>query len=339
MSVIDLYHNKVFLRMKNVRASLEEHQVLIYFLAIASGALLGIIVSGSASIETAINPALAVMLFATFLQTPLAEIGVALRNVRFIGALVVTNFVAIPVVVAGLVQLLPNDPMLHLAVLFVLLTPCIDYVITFTHLGRGNARLLLAMTPILLVFQILLLPVYLQLILSGDVSQLVDPDPFLHAFCWLIVAPLILAGVIQTFFRPRHALCYYVNILPVPATALVLFVVLASVTPQIGLAQSSALRAVPIYLSFAIVAPVMGYLIARGFRLESTSVCAVSFSSSYRNSLVILPLAFAIPGGVPILPAVILMQTIIELCFLPIYVRWIPRMALVQTGGSTGIGN
>ena len=37
--------------MKNVKASLEEHQVLIYFLCIASGALLGIIVSGSASVE------------------------------------------------------------------------------------------------------------------------------------------------------------------------------------------------------------------------------------------------------------------------------------------------
>jgi hypothetical protein len=52
----------------------------------------------------------------------------------------------------------------------------------------------------------------------------------------------------------------------------------------------------------------------------------VSFSASYRNSFVILPLAFAIPGSMPIIPAVILTQTIVELCFLPIYIRLIPRL-------------
>lgn len=338
MDIVNLNHKQGILRMESVRAALEARQVLIYFLAIASGALLGVTVSGSASLETAINPALAVMLFATFLQVPLAEIGAALRNVRFIGALTVTNFVVMPVVAAGLARLLPDDPMLHLAVLFVLLTPCIDYVITFTHLGRGNARLLLAMTPVLLVLQMLLLPVYLRLMLGNGVSRLVQAGPFLHAFLWLIVVPLILAGVIQALSRrtERGAHLTVLNLLPVPATALVLFVVLASVMPQIGLAQSSALRAVPIYLAFAIIAPVVGWMVARCLRLEPISARAVSFSASYRNSLVILPLAFAVPGGVPILPAVILTQTIVELCFLPIYVRWIPRMSAAQIGDATG---
>lgn len=43
----------------------------------------------------------------------------------------------------------------------VLLTPCIDYVVTFSHLGRADARLLLAATPTLLVVQMLLLPAHL----------------------------------------------------------------------------------------------------------------------------------------------------------------------------------
>nr|WP_290446944.1 bile acid:sodium symporter [Acinetobacter lwoffii] len=111
-----------------------------------------------------------------------------------------------------------------------------------------------------------------------------------------------------------------------PATALVLFIVLASVMPQIGLAKSAALQALPIYISFAIIAPFVGWIIARIFRLESGSASAVSFSASYRNSFVILPLAFAIPGSMPIIPAVILTQTIVELCFLPIYIRLIPRL-------------
>lgn len=316
--------------MERVRETLEARQVWIYFAAMAVGAVLGVLIPSLDSLEGAINPALALMLFATFMQVPLAEIGAALRNTKFIGALVVTNFVVLPVVTAGLLQFLPDNPMLKLAVLFVLVAPCIDYVITFTHLGGGNARLLLAMTPVLLVLQMLLLPVYLGLMLGDEAAQLIKAGPFIHAFVWLIAVPLLAAGLIQALGKRTKggaSLVAALNLLPVPATALVLFIVLASVMPQIGLAQDAALRAAPIYLAFALIAPMMGWIVARAMRLESTSARAVSFSASYRNSLVILPLAFAVPGGAPLIPAVILTQTITELFFLPLYVRLIPRLS------------
>ncbi len=316
--------------METLRSALEAHQVALYFLAITTGAALGLAVPAASIFEVVINPALAVMLFATFLQVPLAEITIAFRNARFIGALVIANFVVIPVVSAGLIQWLPAEPMLRLGVLFVLLAPCIDYVITFTHLARGNARLLLAMTPMLLALQMLLLPVYLNLILGGEVSKIVAVEPFLHAFIWLIAMPLALAAAVQASARHSQAVAQagaLLDLLPVPATAFVLFVVMASVMPQIGLAQRAALHAAPIYLAFALIAPLTGMLAARFMRLDAISARAVSFSASYRNSLVILPLAFAVPGGAPLLPAVILTQTIVELCFLPLYVRLIPRWA------------
>jgi len=71
--------------------------------------------------------------------------------------------------VALLVQLLPDEPLIRLGVLMVLLTPCIDYVVTFSHLGKADAKLLLASTPALLIVQMLLLPVYLKLLL-GDAA-------------------------------------------------------------------------------------------------------------------------------------------------------------------------
>lgn len=316
--------------METLKSVFESRQVTIYFLAIIAGGALGLAMPAASAFEGVINPALAVMLFATFLQVPLAEIGAALRNVRFIGALVAANFVAMPVISAGLIQFLPVDPMLRLGVLFVLLTPCIDYVITFTHVGRGNARLLLAMTPMLLVLQMLLLPVYLGFMLGREVSDIVEAGPFLHTFIWLIAVPLALAAGVQALTRRNKKpgkLRQTLDLLPVPATAVVLFVVLASVMPQIGLAKSAALHAAPIYIAFALVAPFMGRLAARLMRLDAISARAVSFSASYRNSLVILPLAFAVPGGVPVLPAVILTQTIVELCFLPVYVRLIPWLS------------
>lgn len=314
-----------------VRAVLEERQVAIYFVAIAVGALVGFAVPGAGALEVAINPALAFMLLVTFLQVPLAQLGTALRNTRFLVALLVTNFLVMPAVTAGLVQWLPDDPMLRLGVLLVLLTPCIDYVVTFTHLGRGDARLLLAATPALLLLQIALLPVYLRLALGVDASGVVQAAPFLHAFIWLIAAPLLLAGAVQmwavrTTSGKRASIV--LGLLPVPATALVLFLVLAAVTPQMGEATDAALTAAPIYVIYAVIAPLIGWFIARGLGLETRAARAVAFSAATRNSLVILPLAFAVPGGVPLVPAVIVTQTLIELASELVYVRWMPRLSV-----------
>lgn len=316
--------------MEKIRSLLEDNQVKIYFLTIFIGAIFGLTISGITILESAINPALALMLFATFLQVPIAEIGKAFKNLRFIFALLITNFVVMPLITAGLIQFLPENPLIRLAVLFVLLAPCIDYVITFTHVGKGNARLLLAMTPMLLLIQMILLPLYLGALLGEEVAQLVEVGPFIHAFLWFILIPLVLAAFVQFIGnKSKEAIRFTepLNLLPVPATALVLFIVLASVMPQIGLAKSAALDALPIYIAFAVIAPFIGWIIARIFKLDSGSARAVSFSASYRNSLVILPLAFAVPGSMPIIPAVILTQTIVELCFLPLYVRLIPLLS------------
>lgn len=319
--------------MENIRNFLEIHQVKIYFITIFIAAIFGLIISGSLISEHAINAALALMLFATFLQVPIAEIGKAFKNLRFICALFITNFIILPLIVAGLIQFLPDSPLIRLAVLFVLLTPCIDYVITFTHVGKGNARLLLAMTPMLLLIQMLLLPLYLGILLGSQATQLIEITPFLHAFIWLIIVPLTLAAIVQLLSQKSKqmaAISEPLNLLPVPTTALVLFIVLASVIPQIGLAQEAALQALPIYIAFAIIAPSVAWVIASVFRLDTSSVRAVAFSASYRNSLVILPLALAIPNSMPIIPAVILTQTIVELCFLPLYARILPQLSILK---------
>ncbi|WP_236854442.1 bile acid:sodium symporter [Brucella pseudogrignonensis] len=126
--------------------SLETHQVVIYFAVVIVAALAATPAPGLCILEAAINPALAVMLFATFLQVPLAELGRAFRQLRFMAALFVANFVVIPLIALQLIQFLPPDPLVRLGALIVLLAPCIDYVVTFSHLGRADAPVLLAAT-------------------------------------------------------------------------------------------------------------------------------------------------------------------------------------------------
>lgn len=313
----------------SLRDALERHQVAIYFGAVAAAAAGALAAPALGALAPAINPALAVMLFATFLQVPLTELGRSLRQARFMLALLGANFVAIPILVAALTPLLPADPLLRLGVLIVLLAPCIDYVVTFAHLGRADARALLAATPLLLGAQMLLLPVYLGLILGEAGRGLIRIEPFVHAFVWLIAVPLLLAGLVQAWARRSTTgagVSARLGLLPVPATALVLFVVVASVVPQFDAARASAAGALPIYVAFAAVAPFVGFAVGRLFRLPAAGSRAIAFSAATRNSLVVLPLGLAVPGAVPVLPAVIVTQTLVELLSELVYVRLMPGL-------------
>lgn len=315
--------------VNQIRTLLENHQIAVYLSAIAMGALAAFAFPQATALKPTINPALALMLFVTFLQVPLSELRSSFLSGRFLTALLITNFVMMPVITAMLVWCLPDDPMLRFGVLLVLLTPCIDYVVTFTHLGKGDAKLLLAATPLLLILQMCLLPVYLGLLLGDKASGLAQPGPFIHAFVWLIAIPLFMAGLVQALslkVGQVARLATLLGVLPVPATALVLFLVIASVMPRISDASAASLTAVPVYIVYAVVAPLIGWLVARSLRIAAPAARAVAFSAGTRNSLVVLPLAFAVPGGVPVIPAVIVTQTIVELLFELLYVRFLPML-------------
>ncbi len=311
------------------RERLEARQIAIYFVAVLFGALAGLLIRGTESLEPVINRALALMLFVTFLQVPLAALGQAVRDIRFLTALLVANFIVVPVIVAVLIPFAPTDPLVRLGVLMVLLCPCIDYVVTFTHLGGGDAQRLLASTPALLLVQMLLLPLYLGAFLGDAATDLVQVGPFVHAFLWLIALPMMLAVACQRWAgrSPAGARSASVlGLLPVPATALVLFIVIAAVLPQVAATIPAARGVLPLYVAFAVLAPLAGWLVARAAGLDAPGTRALAFSAGTRNSLVILPLALAVPGAVPVLPAIIVTQTLVELVFELIYVRMIGRV-------------
>ncbi len=317
--------------MQHIREKLENQQVTIYFVAIIVAAVIALMVPGMSVLERAINPALALMLFVTFLQVPVADLGRAFTRIRFLSALLITNFITVPLLVACLIQFLPDAPMIRLGVLFVLLTPCIDYVVTFSHLGRADARLLLAATPALLIAQMLLLPAYLKIFLGEAAANLVQIGPFVHAFIWLIAVPLALAALVQLWAARNpvgEGVSNALGLLPVPATALVLFIVIAALIPQLETAIGATLKVIPVYVAFAVIAPLLGWIVARLLRLEAAAGRAVAFSAGTRNSLVILPLALAVPGAIPVLPAIIVTQTMVELLSELIYIHLIPKLGV-----------
>ncbi|MGD9665047.1 MAG: hypothetical protein AB7U34_07575, partial [Novosphingobium sp.] len=96
--------------------------------------------------------------------------------------------------------------------------------------------------------------------------------------------------------------------------------------PQLGPAIDAALGVIPFYILFAMIAPLIGWGVGRLFRLDPAAARAVAFSAGTRNSLVVLPLALAVPGAIPVLPAIIVTQTLVELISELVYVRLIAKL-------------
>jgi ACR3 family arsenite efflux pump ArsB len=316
------------------RQQLEENQVWLYAAALAAGAGIGLWQPGAgAGLSQLISPVLAFLLYGMFTQIPFLHLREAFANRRFTAALLTVNFVVAPVVVWLLSRFLPDQPPLLLGVYLVLLTPCIDYVIVFTHLGRGNARLVLASTPMLLLAQMLLLPLYLWLFLGTQAAEVMRMGPFFEAFLALIVLPLGLALATQAWanYRPHHGArgARWLGAsawIPVPFMALTLFLVVASQIAKIQEHLGLVAYVVPVYIAFMTLMPFAARLLACVFRLDTQEGRALIFSAGTRNSLVVLPLALALPEGAILASSVIVTQTLVELVGELIYIRLVPTV-------------
>ncbi|WP_340015485.1 bile acid:sodium symporter [Paenibacillus sp. FSL K6-1318] len=315
------------------RETMEKQQTWFYVVALFVGAAVGLSNPAWGNIlGYTVSPILAILLYSMFVQIPFLQLKESWSNLRFMGALLVANFIVVPVVVWLLTLVFPQSPGVLIGVYLVLLTPCIDYVIVFTQLGRGNEKLMLAATPLLFVIQMILLPFYLWLLMGAEVAQVMRVGPFVEAFLFLIVIPLLLAVVTQVFSRGKVSGERVMNAtawLPVPMMALALIVVVASQIGKVYNDMTIILNVIPIYVAFMIIMPWISRIIAKQFRLNTGAGRALIFSSATRNSLVVLPLALALPPEwATIAAAVIVTQTIVELAGELIYIRLVPAVIL-----------
>ncbi|ASK66298.1 arsenic resistance protein [Brachybacterium avium] len=300
--------------------ALDRHQVPLYLAAIAVGLALGALLPAAPGpLELAVEPTIAALLLVTFHGIPLRGIGAALQDGRFLLTLLAVNFLVVPLIVWALTRPLASSPELLVGALLVLLAPCIDYVIVFSALAGGAHERLLAATPLLMLAQLVALPVLVPLLSGGTARGMIEAGPFLRALVLLVLLPLLAAALLQRL-APRLDLSPAM----VPLMMLVLFTVVASQTPRVLGAGTALLVLVPVYAGFLVLATAAGILAARLARLETPSARALTFSAATRNSLVVLPLALAMPS--PLVPAAVVTQTLVELLGMVALVRVLPRL-------------
>ncbi|MDX5378347.1 MAG: bile acid:sodium symporter [Halomonas sp.] len=311
------------------RQTLEKYQVLVYLASIALGLMMGTALPERVGVlEALLWPLMGALLYATFTQVPLTQLRVAWRDPRFLAAAVVGNFVLLPLVAWGLSSLFAAEPAVRLGMLLVLLVPCTDWFITFSHLGGGNARHAIAFAPISLLLQIALLPVYLWLFLDESLHLAMVQREMLQAFAGLILLPLLLAFVTERWARgqrQREAGVERLGWLPVPLLALVVFSIAAT---QAGVVTDSLPELGGLllaFVSFLILATLLARLLAQVFELPNTQGRVLVFSLGTRNSFVVLPLALSLPASYELAVVAVVFQSLVELIGMALFLWWVPR--------------
>ncbi|MCS6780476.1 MAG: bile acid:sodium symporter [Geminicoccaceae bacterium] len=312
------------------RATLERHQVWLYAAAILAGLGTGVLVPSAAALfEVLLWPALGLLLYATFSQIPLVHLLDAARDVRFLGALRIGNFLLGPAIVGALLPILPDDSAIRLGVLLVLLVPCTDWFVTFTHLAGGDTRRAVIATPLLLIAQIVLLPVYLWLFSGSSFVEILAADRIATVFAAIVLAPLAAAWFTERWAERRGARGRVVERLawlPVPLLALVVFLIAASqVHAVLGTAAAMG-RVAALFLLYLVAAALAGVGLARVAGLPAPAARALVFSLGTRNSFVVLPLALALPAAWQAATVVIVLQSLVELFGMLVYLRLVPRL-------------
>lgn len=300
----------------------------IYLAAIGAGLL-----AGSASpalgrvLEALLWPVLALLLYATFLQVPLLHLREAVRDHRFVAAVLAGNYLLVPALVFLLLPWLPPDPVLRLGVLLVLLVPCTDWFITFSQLGGGDVPRAIAVTPLNLLLQLLLLPFYLWAMAGPELATTFSPGNLGPALA-VVLIPLAAAAFSERWIEAqagRATLREKIAWWPVPLLALVVFLIAGAQIGAVRDALGLLPIVVPLFAVFLLLAALIAKALARAMKLPNTQGRTLAFSLGTRNSFVVLPFALALPAGWEVAAVVIVVQSLVELFGMTLYLWWVPR--------------
>lgn len=313
-----------------------EHPVPVILAGVGAGFLVGALVPDLAGVPDAlVATAVAVAIAITLLPVPLASLGRAVVERRFLLAVIGLNLVVSPVLALILSRVVFRDPDLQLGLLLVLLAPGVGIVAIFVRRAGGAVESLLSTAPIMLVIQAVSLPVLMVLFTARDGFLTLDLSRLPLAVLGGIVVPAVIVMVWQLIATraPRlQRLSRQGGALAVPATAIAAGLVAAVWLPRAA-ERSELLSAVaPLFGVYLILMTPIGILVGTAAGLTLSQVRALTFSGAARNGLLVLPIAMAFESGFELVPLVVVLGIGIEVVGLFIYRLIVPSVTQQSRG-------
>jgi arsenite transporter len=190
----------------------------------------------------------------------------------------------------------------------------------------------IAATPVLLIAQLALLPLYLWLFVGSQFDLNLELGRhLLPAFVGLIVVPLILAFLTEKWAensRKATGFIRFMGLMPVPMLTVVLFIITMTQVSQIDSTGLLIWLLMIVFPAYLLAVVLVGKALRRVFRLPVETARTVVFSLGTRNSFVVLPLALSMPEALAAAVVVIVVQSLVELFGMMLYLRWVPGRLL-----------
>ena len=294
----------------------EKLYTVIIFLAAAIGIFVGKIDAIQANAEHFIVPLLVLMLYITFLQIPLDQAKQAFRNTKFSSVSLMINFVWTPLLAWFLASLFLGDqPALYIGFIMLMVTPCTDWYLIFTGIAKGNLALSAAILPVNLIFQIVLLPVYL--LLFGGKAGTIEPAFLAESVVVVLLLPLLLAIATKRLFRNKKAPMKNASALASALPVVLLSLAIAAMFASQGqmLLNNWELMGqllLPLLLFF-IVNFIIGLQAGKRLNFSYEDKASLIFTTMARNSPIALAIAMTAFPGQPLIALTLVIGPLLEL--------------------------
>jgi len=259
------------------------------------------------------------VVFSIMAFVEITGVGRAFHKTKPTALAVTTNFVVVPLFAWTLGWLILRDhPDLWAGVILYTLTPCIGWYLIFIDLAKGNMDWGLAMLPIDITLQTLLLPVYLWLLIGKVIP--VEPLVLLRSVALFLLVPFAAAyatRILLTRWRGRDFTYgpYKHAVGEVKLWALV--VVAAAIFATQPALESAALGNVALIIAtitlFFTGLFAIALAVGRTFKLTYADTATLVFEVSARNSEAVIGVAAVAFVGHPLVMLAILLGPIVEL--------------------------
>lgn len=276
--------------------------------------------SAASDLEMYIVPSIFAMLFFTFLLMPFSKIGMGVKNHRFLFLVLSVNFMLTPIYawLLGLF-LLQNSIALWIGFLMALVTPCTDWYLIFTGMGKGDVPLCSSILPFNLILQLLLLPFYIFLFFGRSVPY--DPLYILGIVAALFLM-LALAQIVRYSMEKSKGETWIKNnfehklqMVPTMLLGVAIVFMFASWSSAIlGNSLAVLQLLIPLLIFYFTIYPA-GRILGRLFGFSRAGSVCIASTLTARNSPTVLPIAVL---AFPEMPLVAITQIIITLVEIPV---------------------
>ncbi|MFC0561744.1 arsenic resistance protein [Halalkalibacter alkalisediminis] len=295
---------------------IEKWYTLIILLAVLVGISIGQMELIRINAEFLIIPLLVSMLYITFLQIPFEEIKMAFCNKKFTFTTMIINFIWTPVLAWLLATLfLADHPALYIGFIMLMVTPCTDWYLIFTKIARGNVALSVAILPLNLILQVILLPLYL--LMFDGTTEVIELKYLIESIVMVLFLPLALTFLTKMLLRNkqqlRERLIARLNMLPILFLSLAIVAMFAA-QGQLLLEHLSLLWqiSIPILLFFALNL-IIGQKVGKLMQFSSSDRASLNLTTLARNSPIALAIAMTAFPDQPFIALTLVIGPLLEL--------------------------